>query len=118
ELVGVVDLQDGVLLHDAEEHQQAERRENVQRLPEDDDRQEREGQRQRQRQENRDGMQPRLELRRQNQIHEDERQRKRQDEVLRGASELFRASGHRAAVIRAGVEALELRDHRVLYFRL
>src|SRR6185436_15794896 len=91
ELVGVVDLQDGVLLHDAEEHQQAERREDVQRLPEDDDRQEREGQRQRQRQEDRDGMQPRLELRRQNQIHEDERERKRQNEVLRGASELLRA---------------------------
>ena len=33
ELVGVVDLQDRVLLHDAEEHEQAEAREDVERLP-------------------------------------------------------------------------------------
>ena len=74
QLVGVIDLQNRVLLHDAEQHQQAERREDVQRLPEDDDRQQRERQRQRQRQQDRDRMQPRLELRRQDQIHEDERQ--------------------------------------------
>ena len=76
QLVGVVDLQDRVLLHDAEQHEQAERREDVQRLPEDDDRQQRERQRQRQRQQNRDRVQPRLELRRQNQVHEDERQQR------------------------------------------
>ena len=33
QLVGVVDLQNRVLLHDAEQHQQPERREDVQRLP-------------------------------------------------------------------------------------
>ena len=88
QLVGVVDLQNRVLLHDAEQHQQAERREDVQRLPEDDDRQQRERQRQRQRQQNRDRVQPRFELRRQNQIHEDQRQHEREHEVLRRAAEL------------------------------
>ena len=36
QLVGVIDLQDRVLLHDAEQHQQAEAGEDVQRLPEDE----------------------------------------------------------------------------------
>ena len=71
QLVGVVDLQNRVLLDDAEQHQQPERREDVQRLLEDDQRQQRERQRQRQRQQDRDRVQPRLELRRQDQIHED-----------------------------------------------
>ena len=34
QLVGVIDLQDRVLLHDAEEHEEAEPREDVQRLAE------------------------------------------------------------------------------------
>ena len=38
ELVGVVDLQDRVLLHHAEEHQDAQQREDVERLLEDDQR--------------------------------------------------------------------------------
>ena len=118
QLVGVVDLQNRVLLHDAEQHQQAERREDVQRLPEDDDRQQREGQRQRQRQQDRDRVQPRLELRRQNQIHEDQRQHEREHEVLRRAPELLRAAGERAAVVAAGVEPVELGQHRVLHFGL
>ena len=95
ELVGVVDLQNRVLLHDAEQHEQAERREDVQRLPEDDDRQQREGQRQRQRQQNRDRMQPRFELCRENEIHEDQRQHEREHEVLRRAAELLRPAGER-----------------------
>jgi len=60
--------------------QQPERREDVQRLLEDDQRQERERQRQRQRQQNRDRVQPRLELRRQDEVHEDEAQREGEQE--------------------------------------
>ena len=118
QLVGVVDLQNRVLLHDAEQHQQAERREDVQRLPEDDDRQQRERQRQRQRQQNRDRVQPRFELRRQDQIHEDQRQHEREHEVLRRAPELARAAGEAAAILAAGVEPVELGQHRVLHRRL
>jgi hypothetical protein len=90
QLVRVVDLQDRVLLHHAEEHQHAERREDVERLAEDDDRDERERQRQRQRQQDRHRVEPRLELRRQHQIHEDERERERLQERARGAIELAR----------------------------
>jgi hypothetical protein len=46
---------------------------------------------QRQRQKNRDGVQPRFELCRENQ-YENERQKERHDEVLRGAAELARPS--------------------------
>ena len=89
ELVGVVDLQNRVFLDDAKEDQQAKRREDIQRLPEDDDGQQREWQRQRQRQKNRDRMEPRLELRRENQIHEDQRQDEGQQEVLGRTAELL-----------------------------
>ncbi len=37
QLIGVIDLQNRVLLHDAEEHQQAKRREDIERLLKDDD---------------------------------------------------------------------------------
>ena len=43
-------------------------------------------------------MQPRLELRREDQIHEDQRQPERDQEVLRGAAELARAAGEARAV--------------------
>ena len=82
----VVDLQDRVLLHDAKQHEQAQRREDVQRLLREDDRQQRERQRERQREQDRHRVQPRLELRRQNQVHEDERQHEREHEVARGAA--------------------------------
>src|SRR5207237_8202554 len=118
ELVRVVDLQNRVLLHHAEQHQQPERREDVQRLLEDDDRQQREGQRERQRQQNRDRMQPRLELRREDQIHEDQRQQEREHEVLRRAPELTGAADEHAAIIAAYVQLRELREHRVLDRRL
>ncbi len=48
QLIRVIDLQNRVLLHDTEQHEQAEPREDVQRLLEQDQRDEREGQRQRQ----------------------------------------------------------------------
>ena len=109
QLVRVIDLQNRVLLDDAEQHQQAERREDVQRLLEDDDRQQRERQRQRQRQQNRDRVQPRLELRRQDQIHEDQRQDEREHEVLRRAPEFLRPAGERAAVVGARRSACRTR---------
>ena len=64
------------------------------------------------------GMQPRLELRRQNQIHEDERQHEREHEVLRRAAELARAAGEAAAVVAAGLERVELGQDRVLHLGL
>ena len=118
ELVRVVDLQNRVLLDDAEQHQEAKGREDVQRLPEDDDRQQREGQGQRQRQQDRDRVQPRFELCRQDEIHEDEREDEGGHEILRGAPEFARAAGEDAVVFTSGVELVELGEHRVLNGRL
>ena len=67
---------------------------------EDDERHQRERQRQRQRQQDRHRVQPRLELRRQDQIHEDERQRDRREERRGGAIELARAAGEVGAILR------------------
>ena len=104
QLVRMVDLEDGVLLHHPEQHEQAQRREDVQRLTRDDNRQQRERQRQRQRQQDRHRVQPRLELRREDQIHEDQRQPERDQEVLRRAAELARAAREPRAVARSHVE--------------
>ena len=81
QVVGVIDLQDGVLLHDAEQHEDAEHREDVQRLVEHQDREQRERHRQRQREQDRDRVQPALELRREDQVHEDDREQEREHEV-------------------------------------
>ena len=63
-------------------------------------------------------MQPRFELRRENQIHEDERQQEREDEVLCRAPELARASGEAAAVLAARPHLRELGLNRLLDGRL
>jgi hypothetical protein len=118
QLQRVVDLQDRVLLHDAEEHEHAGHREDVDRLAEENDRQDGEGHRQRQREQDGDRVQPRLELGGEHQVHEDERQAEGEEEVLRGAPELARDArrGDGVARLEAHVagEALQLFDDGAL----
>jgi hypothetical protein len=71
QLVGVVNLENGVLLHHAEEHEDAEEAVEVERLVEQNHRQHRERQGERQREQDGDRVQPRFELRRQDEVHED-----------------------------------------------
>ena len=47
------------------------------------------------------GWMKRFELRRQHDVHEDERQRERQHEVEAGAAEFLRGAGEAGAVVRA-----------------
>ena len=77
----MIDLQDGVLLDDAEQKQQAETRKNIDSLICYQQREDAKRNRQRQRQQNRDRVNERFELRRQNHVHENERQNDRQQEI-------------------------------------
>ena len=104
QLIGVIDLQNRVLLDDAEEHEQPERGEDVERLPEDDEREQRERQRQRERQQNRDRVDPGFELRCEHEVHEDERERERGEKRRGRARELARLTAEPAAVVRTHVD--------------
>src|SRR5262249_17856000 len=104
EVIGAVDLKNGVLLHDAEQQQQAQTGEDVYRLAEQEQREDAEGNRQRQRQQNRDGVNEALELRGQHDVHEDEGQREGQDEVIAGPSELLRSAGEAGTIIGVHME--------------
>ena len=79
-MAGVVDLQDRVLLNDTEQKQNAERRKYIQTLAGHQRGKQRERYRKRQREQDRDRVDERFELRRQDQIHKDERQQKSQRE--------------------------------------
>ena len=70
EAVHVVDLEDRVLLHDAEEDEDAERRVEVDRVARDEEREERERDGERQRDEDRHRVDQALELRREDHVHE------------------------------------------------
>src|SRR5207245_2159156 len=104
QLIGVIDLENRVLLYHAEQHEQAQRRKDVERLPEEDYGKERERQRERQRQQNRNRVQPRLELRRQNQVHKDEREQEREHEILGSPSKLARPAAQTALILVAGTQ--------------
>jgi hypothetical protein len=80
QLVGVVHLQNGVLLYDAEQQQQRQDGEDVEALAGDERREQPERNRQRQREHDRHRMHERLELRRQHHVHEDQRERDGQRE--------------------------------------
>ena len=90
----------------------------MQRLLEDDDREQCEREGERQRQENRDRVQPRFELGGQNEIHEHQRQQEREHEILRRASELTRSAGESTGVLGAAVHLAELRENGILNLRL
>ena len=99
ELVGVVDLQDAVLFHHAEEHEDAEHGEEVDRLSEKDEREDGEWQRERQREQDGEGMHPALKLRGEDEIHEDEGHEEGDHECLARLRHFLGASGGAAGVI-------------------
>ena len=98
QVVHVVDLQDRVLLHDAEQHEQSQGREQVQRVAGRPERQERERHGQRQRQQDRERVDDALELRRQDHVHEDHRQRERPQELHERLLEFLAAPADRHGV--------------------
>src|SRR5579884_1676223 len=118
ELVRAIDLEDRVLLHDAEEHQDAELREDVERAVQREDRQQGKRHGQRQREQDRDRVEPRLELRRQHEVHEPERHDERLREGRRLPALLDRLPRERRVVRRAQSEradpAVELLEDRLL----
>ena len=102
----VVDLQNRVLLHDAEQHQNAQRGvDDREVLPGEDQRQQRERHRQREADQDGDGVDEALELRGQHHVHEHDRQQQRDDVAQRGASELAGAAEQARAVLRRHIEA-------------
>ena len=103
----VIDLQDGVLLHDAEEQEHAERRVDVQLLLEHQGRQQPEGYGQREGEQDRHRVDERLELRRQHHVHEDERQRERDAEVIGGPAQFARLAAGDERISRLHVERTE-----------
>ncbi len=113
ELVRELDLEDRVLLDDAEEDEDAERREDVDALSEDEDREERERHRQGEGEEDRHRVQPALELRREDEVHEDEGEPEREEEVLRGAALLLRAPDEPVRVGRVELQRLRLLHEEV-----
>ena len=92
QVVGVINLQNGVFLDHAEQHQDAEHRVDVELLAEQDHADERERQGQGQRDQDRDRVQPGFELSGEHQVHEDEREREGEQEVLPGARHLTRGA--------------------------
>ena len=105
--VRVINLKNRVLLHHAEQEQQAQTGKYVHRLKGDQQRNNAERNCQRQRQKDCDRVNERFELGRQNHVHKDERQNNRQQKVVTGAGELLRASGQSGSV--GGVQVLVFR---------
>ena len=102
----MVDLQDAVLFHHAEEHEDAEHGEDVHRLLEEDEREDGKGQRERQGEQNGERMHPALKLRGEDEIHEDEGHQKRDHEGLSRLGHFLRASGAATGVVGRQVEHL------------
>ena len=97
----MVHLQNAVLLHHAEEHEDAQHAEHVERLTEHIHRDHREGQGERQRRDDGDGEHPRLELRREHQVDEDHRQQQPRHKALAHRLHLTRTTRrHREDAIR------------------
>ena len=98
QLVGVVDLQNRGLLDHAEQHQNAQRRVEIQRLAAEPQAEQPEGHGQRQREQNRQRMDEVLELGGQHDVHEDERQHERPAEIAQRPLE-FAAAAHDARAV-------------------
>ena len=124
--VGVVHLQDRVLLDDAEQQQHAERAPQVQRAPGRPQREERERHGNRQRQHDDDGLEEALELRGEHHVHEDHREADRHDQIggrlvenprlslqpVRHRARQLQPGEHPAHVVGGFVERVALRRHR------
>src|SRR5690606_1410642 len=89
ERIRVVDLQIGILFNDAKKQQDAECRENIQSLSGGRGREQRERYRERQRQQDRDRVNERFELRRQHEIHKNERKQERKHRGAVGTLKLL-----------------------------
>ena len=96
--VHVVDLQDGVLLHDAEEDEQPEGGVQVERVVRGPERKQREGKGKRERQEDGERVDEALVLRGEDHVHEHDRQREGPEELAEGAFEFPAAAGHLVGV--------------------
>src|SRR2546426_138883 len=92
QLVCVIDLQNGVLLHHAKEQQQTQTGKDIHRLSGYEQRDNAERNRQRQSQQNSHRMDERFKLRRQHHVHENERKNDRQHEIVARASEFLRTA--------------------------
>ena len=102
----MVDLKDGVLFHHPEQHQDPQHGEDVEFLAKQQQRHQRERNGQRQREQNGDRVEPRLELRGQNQVHENEGEREGDAEVARGPSDFLRLSERHESVFGRQVHVL------------
>src|SRR5204863_6967914 len=89
QLIRVIDLKNRVLLDNAEEQQQSQTREDVYRLSGDEQRQDPKRYCQRQRQQDRNWVNERLKLGRQDHVHEDKRQHEGEHEVVSGTSQFL-----------------------------
>ena len=89
----MIDLENGVLLHDAEEHQQAQRGVEVDRLVGRQQRDKRERHRQRQREQDGERVNEALELGGEDDVHQDHRQREREQEFPESGFQLAGAAG-------------------------
>ena len=96
----MIDLQDGVLLHHAEEHEHAQRRVEVDGLVHQPEREERERNRERKREQNRQRMNDVLKLGRENEVHQDDREQERPDEFIERCLQLARSAGDPGRVFR------------------
>ena len=99
--VGVIDLENRVLLHDAEEQQQSEAREDIHGLMRDQQRENAERDGERQGDENGDGVDEGFELRGEHDVHEDEGEGEGQDEIVAGARQFLGGAGEAGVVVRA-----------------
>ncbi len=90
----MIDLQYGIFLDDAEQHQNAEGRVKVQRVARGPEGEQRKRHGQRQREQNREGMNRAFVLRSEDHVHENNRQEHRPDEFVIGAGQLAPASGN------------------------
>ena len=81
--VHVIDLQDRVLLHHTEQYEHSERRIEVDRLAHAPEREQREWNRERKREQNCKWMRETLELRRENDVHQHHRKKKRPNKLAK-----------------------------------
>ena len=118
--VHVVDLQDRIFLHDAEEHEEAERGIEVERVVGEAQREQREGHGERQRKENCERMNEALELRGENHVHENHGEQKGVHEFAKGLFHFASAArdargeaGRHVQIFRRGAQGFEAVGERV-----
>ena len=114
----MVDLQNGVLLHHAEEHEDAERGVEIERVARVPEREHGERHRQRQRQQDGQRVDEAFELRGENHVHEGEREHEDPQELGEGLLHLLRLAGDEGRVGRRQVHRRHLALDRVDPVRL